>query len=91
MQIKITRIIKKVGLFKKSIELEETLFLYTDVHDDDLFPLIHAIGVTVTDHPSQPDTRPRDKHNIPYNDNTEGYKKHLKAHAEILRKEIKVD
>ena len=50
MQIRITRTIKKVGLFRKSIELEETLFLYTDIHDDNLFPLIHAIGKTVTDH-----------------------------------------
>ena len=52
MQIRITRTIKKVGLFKKSIELEETLFLYTDVHEDELFPLIKAIGEVVTDHSS---------------------------------------
>ncbi len=54
MQIRITRIISKVGIFNKSIKLEETLFLYSDIHEDELFPLIKAIGDTVTDGPSDP-------------------------------------
>lgn len=51
MQIRITRIVSKVGLFTKRIELEETLFLHTDIREDELFSLIKAIGETIIKDP----------------------------------------
>lgn len=47
MKIRITRTIKKVGLFNRSFEIEETIFLYSNINYDELFPLIKAIGETI--------------------------------------------
>lgn len=44
MQIRITRTVKKVGLFNRSIELEETVFL-NEFEDDSLYLMINSIGL----------------------------------------------